>query len=143
MSVMKSKLLDITTFEASTCSDINRFVGSGGLTIVFSNNGKRASMNDATLGKFPHQDSVQFAYSDDVIAIANYIGETNTDYKLNKSGKNGVIYNASLVKEIVDRYHLDFSNRTSLTFPIMDIQEAEDGTIVYVNMNPTKTVIED
>lgn len=134
---------NLEEFIASTCTDTTRAVGAGGLSIVNSSNGKRVTLNAAILSKLEHHDSVQFAYTDDYIAIANYLGESNTDYSLSKNGKGGVIYNTALVNEIVNRFDLDYSNRTSITFPVMDVQESENGKVVFINMKPSLSVIQD
>jgi hypothetical protein len=130
----KTMVLNLDDFVASTCTDTTRTVGTGGMSVVNSSNGKRVSLNAAILNELSHQNSVQISYTDDFVAIANYIGESNTDYSISKNGKNGVIYNTALVSELVEHFHLDYSNRTSITFPIMDVQENENGNVVFINM---------
>ncbi|SDM42742.1 hypothetical protein [Sediminibacillus halophilus] len=137
MNPLKRDSLDVTKFEASTCTDKNRSVRKGGVTVVYSDNGKRLSLNTSILEQLSDLTSVQIAYSDKLIAIANYLGESNTNYALKKNGKSNAIYNAVLVKEIIERYNLDYSNRTSLTFPVYKVQETDKGKVVYIDMNPS------
>ncbi|WP_117161418.1 hypothetical protein [Paraliobacillus sp. X-1268] len=139
MNPLKKEGLDLAEFEASNCIDTIRPGTSGGLNVVYSKNGKRLSLNAAILTQLSNQSTVQIAYSENHIAIANYIGDKNTNYTLKQQGKNGAIYNAALVKEIIERYQLDFSNRTSLTFPVFEVQDKDDEMIVYINMRPVAT----
>ncbi|MGJ9385238.1 hypothetical protein [Salipaludibacillus sp. CF4.18] len=135
-------LLDVKTFKGSTHPDSTRANGGGGFSLIYSNNGKRAVLNASFLDMLSHPTTVQFAYSDDVLAIGTYLDERNTNYTLRKSGKNGAIYNAALVKELIDQYELDFSERTSLTFPIMKTQELDNEVIVFINMKPEVELID-
>lgn len=130
----KMMVPNLDEFVASTCTDTTRALGSGGMSVVNSSNGKRVTLSSAILNELEHRNSVQIAYTDDFIAIANYLGESNTDYSLGKSGKGGVIYNSALVYEIVTRFDLDYSDRTSITFPIAEIQEDENGKVVFIGM---------
>lgn len=133
----KSIVPNLEELVASTCTDTTRAVGTGGMSVVNSQNGKRVTLNSAILSELEHRDSVQIAYTDDFIAIANYLGESNTDYSLGKSGKGGVIYNSALVQEIVTRFDLDYSDRTSITFSIADVLEGENGKVVFIGMGLT------
>jgi hypothetical protein len=143
MKPVKMDLPDLADFVASKCTDTTRTVGSGGMSIVYSSNGKRLTLNAIILNHFRHQKTVQIAYADDFIAIANYMGESNTNYAVGKSGKNGVIYNAALVKEIVNRFRLDFSSRTSMTFPVFDVQGQGNETTVYIQMKSSDALTQD
>lgn len=137
MNPINAKLPDLNDFIPSTCTDTTRTVGAGGMSVINSSNGKRVTLNAAILNELSHQDSIQFAYTDDFVAISNYLGASNTNYSLSKNGKSGVIYNTALVNEIVNRFNLDYSNRTSITFPVMDVQENENGKVLYISMKPS------
>lgn len=134
MTTDNKMLPDVNEFIPSTCIDTNRTIGTGGISVVYSSNGKRLTLNAAILKHFSNKESVQIAYNDSLLAIATFLGDEHTDYVFSKSGKNGVIYNAALVKEIVSQFHLDFSNRTSITFPVYELQEQENEKIVIINM---------
>ncbi|NRD77318.1 hypothetical protein HPT25_07375 [Bacillus sp. BRMEA1] len=125
---------NLDEFVASTCTDTTRTTGAGGLSIVYSNNGKRLTLSSAILNELSHQDSVQIAYTDDYIAIANYLGEAHTNYSLSKNKNSGVIYNTALVNEIVHRFDLDYSDRTSITFPVISVQESDSGNVVFIGV---------
>ncbi|MCG1027619.1 hypothetical protein J5S49_04895 [Virgibacillus halodenitrificans] len=133
------KELDLDDFEVSECKDKKRLVSTGGFSIIHSKNGNRVILNaNKVLSYFPQQDSVQIAYSDKYLAVADFISDDNTNYMLNKIGKNGVIYNTALVHEIVRRYELDFSSCTSQTFQVYNVQEMDNGTVVFIDMKPNE-----
>ncbi|NYF23567.1 hypothetical protein [Sporosarcina sp. JAI121] len=134
MKQVKINLPNLTDFEASQCTDTTRAASSGGMSIVNSVNGKRLTLNAIILDSLSHPDSIQIAYTEGVIAIAKNLGDKHTDYKLSKSGKMSVIYNTALVKEIVERYELDYSERTSLTFPVLETDENDGEVIVFIQM---------
>ncbi|MBS4207122.1 hypothetical protein [Bacillus sp. FJAT-50079] len=134
MNQLERVSLDLTEFEASTCEAKSRAGRKGGLTIVYSDNGKRLSLSMSILNHLSDLNFVQISYSDNLIAVANYLGEVNTKYAIKK---NGNIYNAEIVRELIDRYKLDFSNRTSLTFPVFEVQETKNGEVIYIKMKPS------
>lgn len=138
MSDGKKYNTELDNFTPSQCKNKNRVTGTGGISIVDSSNGKRVRFNASMLSNFSSQTTIQVAYSENLLAIASNLGNSHTNYKLSKSGKNGVIYNAALVKEIVEKFELDFTNRTSRTFPIFDIQEKDNELIVYINMKSSE-----
>lgn len=140
MNPNKTNVPNIDEFVASKCTDNIRRVGTGGISIVYSSNGKRLTLNASILNQLSSPESVQIAYTDDFIAIANHIGETNTNYTLSRNGKSGVIYNAALIKEIINRYHLDFSSRTSMTFPVFEVQEKGDEKIFFINIKTPESM---
>ncbi|SDQ06757.1 hypothetical protein [Virgibacillus salinus] len=142
MNPITKELPDLDSFVGSNCTDTKRTSGTGGLTIVYSQNGKRLSLNSTILDHLTDQSSVQIAYTETYMAIANFIAEINTNYTLGKNGKSGVIYNAALVKEIIGRYHLDFTNRTSITFPIFEVQEIEGEKVIYIKMKPNDNILQ-
>ncbi|MFD1031859.1 hypothetical protein [Metaplanococcus flavidus] len=136
MSQNQSNVPDLAEFEASTCTDSTRETGTGGMSIIYSANGKRLALNASIMNALSQPGSIQISYAGHVLALANFIGETNTDYKLKKSGKTGVLYNTQLIHEIVERYELDYENRTSLTFPVIGTEERDGEVIVFIQMTP-------
>lgn len=125
---------NIEEFEASTCVVKSRARGKGGLSIICSPNGKRLTLNAMILENMNTPESIQIAYSAEFLAISTHLGEANTDYLLKASGNHAVIYNAALINEIAERYELDFSNRTSITFSNIQLEENGNQPIIYIKM---------
>lgn len=134
MNSTNSNVPNIADFEASTCGVNSRASGKGGLSIVNCSNGKRITLNATVLKRISNPTSIQIAYSDEFIAISSFFGENHTNYPLKSSGTSAVIYNSTLVKEITERYELDFTNRTSLTFSLIVEDEQADQQIIYIKM---------
>lgn len=138
MSPTNEIVPSIEKFEASTCEVKIRTSGKGGLSLVCSSNGKRLTLSKVFLESLSAPESIQIAYSEDFMAISPNFGEAHTDYLLKKGGDHAVIYNAALVKEIVDRFELDFSIRTSMTFSNFHVEENEGQPIIYIKMRSEK-----
>lgn len=130
-------LPDLSDFKPSTCQDTKRIKGTGGLSIVYSGNGKRVAINQGMSEQLGHPTSLQIGMNDHILAIGESLGDTHTDYTLTEQGNYRIIYNSELVKDLIDYYALDFSNRTSRTFPILDVQDVDGSVVVYIDMAPT------
>lgn len=129
---------NIEAFEASTCEVKTRSGGKGGLSLICSANGKRLTLNAMILESLSTPETVQIAYSAEYLAISPYFGEPNTDYLLKVKGNQAVIDSAALVDEIVDRFELDYSTRTSMTFSNSQLEENGDQPILYIKMKSKK-----
>ena len=134
MEPLERQHLDVKEYEASMCEAKPRPGRGGGLSLVYSDNGKRVSLSMSILNHLSNLDYVNISYGANSIAVANYLGELHTKYQLKK---NGMIYNAELVRDLITRYNLDFSHRTSMSFPVFSVEEGELGKVVYINMMPS------
>lgn len=132
--------LDIENFEPSDAPNTKRTKGTqnGGLSVVCTEkHGNRIGLNQAhILDYLSDPDRIQISFSDRYVAIGTYISEENPTYNIGRSGKNGVLYNSGLVRKIVRRFDLDFSERSSRTYPVFEIQEYDTGNIVFIDMLP-------
>lgn len=131
---MSEKSIDLDDFKGVKSNHHRRTVG--GLTIVHSKNGYRLNLSYAKILKhLDDPETVQLAYSDDMLAIGTDLEESLTDYRLSGTTKNKHIYNKQLVKELINHFELDFENRTSRSFKVAKVQEYEDDTtIVFIQM---------
>lgn len=118
--------IDLSEFTPSVCTQQGRLVEKAGvMSIVHSKNGMRVALSRELMERLHHPDTVQFGFSDHQIAISGYLGDPFTSYSMNHSGTKSIIYRSELVKQITDRYMLDFSNRTSITFT--EVRYKENG----------------
>lgn len=131
-------LFDLSTFTPSVCNQpVKAFGEAGVLSIIHSKNGMRVTLSKELMEKLGNPVTVQIGLSDTQIVIAEYLGDGYTSYSFSKgdsksSAKSGatkddsasvavsctkkIIYRSELVKQLKERYQLDFSNRTSITF---------------------------
>lgn len=112
---------------------------SVGLSIVYAPTGKRITLSRAILSHLPSDvKSIQIAFSKEYLLIGECLDENYTNYQLRNLGKNKVIYSSSLIKDIVDRYQLDYSTRSSMTFPIEKVEEIASSKFFFFDMTNKK-----
>lgn len=129
----RQKLLK--NFEPSNCSQNLKSSHNVGLSIVYAPTGKRITLSRAILSHLPSDiASIQIAFSKEYLLIGECLDENYTNYQLRNLGKNKVIYSSSLIKDIVDRYQLDYSTRSSMTFPIEKVEEVASSKFIFFDM---------
>ena len=74
------------------------------------------------------------SFADEKIAIGEQLPNNENYLKVNYSKTKGVIYSAGVVKEIVDKYDLDFSTRTSITFSEVKYVRYENHVVAIVTI---------
>ncbi|WP_415319728.1 hypothetical protein [Clostridium perfringens] len=107
----------------SKCKGRNSNKGS--ISIVNAKTGKRITINKSILDKIGVKDKLQFAFSDDEIAISKKLPNNENYFKVKMSNNKGNVYSSELVLEITELYTFDFNNKTSITF----------DDIKYTNIN--------
>ncbi|WJQ81021.1 hypothetical protein [Brevibacillus brevis] len=109
--------LDLSEFTPSICEQPGRALRqSGVISVVNSKNGVRVALSKELIERLSHPKTIQIGFSDHLIAISENLGDRYTSYTMQKSGSKSIIYRSKLVKQITEKYRLDFSNRTSVTF---------------------------
>lgn len=128
--------VDLSEFTPSVCEQLGRAFGEAGvLSIVNSKkNGKRVSLSRELMEQLANTETVQIGFTDQLIAISEYLGDQYTSYMLRKSGSKSIIYSSELVKQITEKYHLNFTNRTSFTFTEASYKSQGDKKIAFVNI---------
>lgn len=122
-------------FEPFNCFQNLKSSHKVGLSIVYAPTGKRITLSRAILSYLPSDiDSIQIAFSKEYLLIGECLDESYTSYQLRNVGKNKVLYSSSLVKDIVDRYQLDYSTRSSMTFPIEKVEEVAGLKFFFFDM---------
>lgn len=107
--------------------------GPSKLTIVnTAKNGKRLMIADDVLEAVNADTEVQIAINDEGIAIGNGLPSDITAFTLRKSGKKGVIYSTELVEELTDLFDLDFSDKSSISFPEITYLSIGDQLAAFI-----------
>ncbi len=92
------------------------------LTIVYAKTGKRMELSKSIHEMLGNAEKVDFSFDLKQKIIFAFADENGSSVKMNKN--KAVIYNAPLVKEIIDKFKLDFTEQTSISF---EKYEAVDG----------------
>lgn len=102
--------------------------GVGGLTLIYHDKGKRIEFSKRVIEMLNHPKYIKFCFTDEYLVLVSVNEEDDcANFVKNKSEKEPdrkVIYNANLVKEILEHFKMDYSAQTSFTFNNI---EAVDG----------------
>lgn len=129
-----NKNYDLERFQpASSKTTIRSNSIAGVMSVVNSNCGKRVTLSKDLMDKLNNPNKVTMSFSQESIAIGVTLPNNNNQLTIKLSGKKGVIYSSGIVSEITDKYGLDFSNRTSVTFSEVEYIENEGCTIAIIN----------
>lgn len=129
-----NKNYDLERFQPASSKTTSRSNSIAGvMSVVNSNCGKRVTLSKDLMDKLNNPNKVTMSFSEESIAIGVTLPNNNNQLTIKLSGKKGVIYSSGIVSEITDKYGLDFSNRTSVTFSEVEYIENEGCTIAIIN----------
>lgn len=122
-------------FQASEAKQSSwRTTDSGILSIVKSETVNRLMFAKEMMDKLSNPKRVVISFADEKIAIGEQLPNNEINLKVNYIKTKGVIYSAGVVKEIVDKYDLDFSTRTSITFSEVKYIRYENHVVAIVTI---------
>ncbi|QIB27941.1 hypothetical protein [Caloranaerobacter azorensis] len=92
--------------------------GAAALSLVNSKNGMRVTLGAEVYRRINSPDKIQIAFSADEIAVFKSLPENKNYFRPRITGKvkKAIIYSADLVREITNKYGLEFNNRVSYSF---------------------------
>lgn len=120
---------------ASSKGRSNISIGKGVMSVVNAKTCKRISINKDILSYLNIDNTIQFAFSDNEIAIGKELPNNENYFHIKISKNKGLIYCSELVSEITDIYGLDFSSRTSITFDDIQYQNIQGVDVVIIKVN--------
>lgn len=123
--MVKRDRLQKIKVEKVITKPINRSLSNGGITFVYHECGKRLEFSNNVLEMLGNPNFVDISYADEYMLIS----AVEDGFALKTMAKRKVIYNASLVKEILDHYSIEYENQTCFTFADIDTVEGEENTI--------------
>ena len=128
--------ISISRFKKTESKHLERSIGEAGvLTIVNSKkNGKRLSFAAEVIKELQVEEDVQIAFVGEGIAILPPSELELEQFKLKKDGSKYIIYSSPLVQEITKVYNLDYSNRTSITFPKAKYKKEGGNKFAYIKI---------
>ncbi|EOU1886655.1 hypothetical protein F6J58_14915 [Clostridium perfringens] len=124
-NVLENNVRILEEFIPAISKCKGRNSNKGSISIVNAKTGKRITINKSILDKIGVKDKLQFAFSDDEIAISKELPNNENYFKVKVSNNKGNVYSSELVLEITELYTFDFNNKTSITF----------DDIKYTNIN--------
>jgi len=109
-----------------------RVIGSMAITVVRHKCGNRVTITPTLYEALGSPETVQFSIvtEEQVLLIGKELNMKNS-YKISTTRKP-TIYRESLTKQIAVGFHLDFSEKSSITFSDVEVDSPEDGTMIAV-----------
>lgn len=124
----------ISDLIPSISTVVSRIAEAGVLSVINSNNGKRVSFSSEIYERLKQPTTFQVAYLESQMVIGQHLGDEHPSYYLKKQGAKRVIYNKELVDQITKHCGLDFTNRTSITFPTATYQKINGNIVAVIGM---------
>lgn len=109
--------------------------GRYSMGVVNNRNGKRITVSASLGERLGIEDEVAFAIDTETneLLVAKDLPE-GVAAKFNASGEDGqkkIVYSAGVVEKVTDVFGLDFSNKTSMSFTDITIEECAETGIPY------------
>lgn len=108
---------------------------TGAISMVNAKTGMRIVISKESYEELGQPNLLQFALTDDELLIGKVLSNNSDKFNVKNYKNKGVVYSASLVKEITEAFSLDYTNRTSITFSeARFITEGVDEPILAVKI---------
>lgn len=105
---------------------------AGVVSVVNAKSGKRITLSKILLEKLNNPKSIQIAFTEDSIIIAEELPDNKSLFNIKMSNDKGIIYSAQLVMEITELFSLEFNNKTSITFGEAEYALNDDYVVAIV-----------
>ena len=106
----------------------------GVFTLVKAKTGNRAVINKEASEYLQNPSTLQFSYNEDSLIIGTKLPNNNNNFNVKAYKNRSIIYSVPLVREIAERFKLDFSNRTSMTFDEAEYTSYEDSPVLIIKI---------
>lgn len=123
------KFADFEKSNKFTAKGNSRTTAKSNLTIVCSDKCKRIELSKELHNYFDNYDKFNFSSDDNSEVLYVYADDEGIPVKVTKN--KAVIYNAALVTEIIERFSLDFEERTSISFERYEVLEDDERVVFF------------
>lgn len=106
----------------------------GVFTLVKAKTGNRAVINKEASEYLQNPSTLQFSYNEDSLIIGTKLPNNNNNFNVKAYKNKSIIYSVPLVREIAERFKLDFSNRTSMTFDEAEYTSYEGSPVLVIKI---------
>lgn len=106
----------------------------GVFTLVKAKTGNRAVINKEASGYLQNPSTLQFSYNEDSLIIGCKLPNNNNNFNVKAYKNRSIVYSVPLVREIAERFKLDFSDRTSMTFDEAEYTSYEGSPVLVIKI---------
>jgi len=134
---VKSEKDDVFNFileDFLSSPSIKNFGEAGDLSIIHSNNGKRFALSKEICIKIDNPNYVKVKFYNKGVVFINADNDSKNAYALKSQGGKRIVYCGPLVKEVIDKFNLDFSNRSCRTFSGARVEIKGDQKMLVIEL---------
>ncbi len=103
--------------------------GLGGITLVYHDKGKRIELSNRVVQMLKDPTHIKFCFTDKLLILIS-VNEDEEGANIIKCMSNRkVVYNAKLIKEILEHFKIDYNTKTSFTFNDIEAVDGIDNAI--------------
>lgn len=130
------EVLDLNSFKPSESRGINKCIAQAGvISIVNAKTGKRIIISKEIMERLNNPEKIVMSFTEGKIAIGKQLPNNENYLNIKLSKSKGIIYSAGIVKEITDKYQLDLSSRTSITFSEVEYTNYDEYVVAVVKVD--------
>lgn len=125
--MIKLELQDLISTES--VANKGSSYGLGGITLVYHDKGKRVELSNRVVQMLKDPTYIKFCFTDKLLILIS-VNEDEEGANIIKCMSNRrVIYNAKLIKEILEHFKIDYNTKTSFTFNDIEAVDGIDNAI--------------
>lgn len=125
--MIKLELQDLISTES--VANKGSSYGLGGITLVYHDKGKRVELSNRVVQMFKDPTHIKFFFKDNLLILLSVNEDTDGANLIKSMGTRKVIYNAKLIKEILEHFKIDYNTKTSFTFNDIEAVDGIDNAI--------------
>lgn len=106
----------------------------GVFTLVKAKTGNRAVISKEASKYLQNSNTLQFSYSEDSLIIGDKLPNNNNNFNVKAYKNKSIVYSVPLVREIAEKFKLDFADRTSMTFDKAEYTSYEGSPVLIIKI---------
>ena len=125
--MIKLELQDL--ISAESVANKGSSYGLGGMTLVYHDKGKRIELSNRVVQMLKDPAHIKFCFTDKLLILISVNEDEEGANIIKWMNKRKVIYNANLIKEILEHFKIDYKSKTSFTFNDIEAVDGIDNAI--------------
>ena len=123
------KLEEHDLISAVSVANKGKSYGVGGVTLVYHDKGKRIELSNRVLEMLGNPTHIKFFFADDNLVLISATEDEKGSNIIKSMLTRKVIYNANLVKEILEHFEIDNKGKKCFTFNEIEAVEGIENAV--------------
>lgn len=123
------KLESHDLISAVSVANKGKSYGIGGVTLVYHDKGKRIELSNRVLEMLGNPTHIKFFFADDNLVLISATEDEKGSNIIKSMLTRKVIYNANLVKEILEHFEIDYKGKKCFTFNEIEAVEGIENAV--------------